>query len=43
MKEYVELILEIVELPIDDIVRTSGLNSNGQDHDGAWDGNWDRG
>lgn len=43
-KEYQELVMQIIDFSQEEIVRTSGfLNSNGEDNDGQWDNNWDRG
>ncbi len=42
MKNYEEPIVEILVLSVDDVVRVSGINSNGVDNDGAWDSGWDR-
>ena len=41
-KIYEEMRLFIIEFPLDDAIRTSGVNSNGEDNDGQWDSAWDR-
>ena len=41
-KSYEEIKLVIIKLPLDDAIRTSGVNSNGEDNDGRWDSAWAR-
>ena len=42
MKNYDEVVVTVILFPVDDAIRTSRVNENGEDNDGAWDGNWDR-
>lgn len=41
-KLYEEMQLTIINFPLDDAIRTSGVNSNGEDNDGKWEEAWDR-
>lgn len=41
-KLYEEMRLSIIDFPLYDVIRTSGVNSNGEDNDGKWDDAWDR-
>lgn len=42
MKKYDEVVVTVILFPVDDAIRTSGVNENGEDNDGGWDSAWDR-